>query len=77
MGLSKLAIQAESSPEAKYGPREQLSLRVHVAFIDLADEIAEALNTTRSEVLREMMETGYCQLQHEWDQALENGRKSK
>lgn len=74
MSLAALALKKET---LSLGPMEQVTIRLPVALFDLADELAEAFDTTRSDALREMTLAGYRQLMAEWDQALKNGEKSK
>jgi len=70
MGIPNLLAKKDI---AQLGPIEQVSLRIPIGVIDYADELATSLDTTRAEVLREMVIEGYKSLGHEWTVALETG----
>jgi len=65
MGISNLLLKKELSE------LDQVSLRIPLTVISFADELAEALDSNRSEVLREMIIEGYKVLGHEWTNEVE------
>lgn len=70
MGLSKLF-----EIKASVIPTEQMSIRLDVDLLAYADEVAEELDVTRTDVLREAFRDGMQRIYAEWQQSLENGKK--
>lgn len=70
MGLSKLF-----EIKASVIPTEQVSVRLDVDLVAYADEVADELGITRTDVLREAFKDGMQRIYAEWQQALENGKK--
>lgn len=70
MGLSRLF-----EIKASVIPTEQISIRLDLDLLAYADEVADELGITRTEVLREAVRDGMQSIYAQWQQALENGNK--
>jgi predicted DNA-binding protein len=54
---------------------DQVTFRVPAGLPERADELAAELGVTRSDVMREALESGMSLLLAEWETALENGKR--
>lgn len=56
-------------------PQETISVRIDCDQLAYIDDLAEELELTRSDVLRECLRDGLQRTYGEWQAALENGKK--